>query len=98
MAEEYRVSRRGDLLAASSKGAVIAVVVLAAMSGAIPGQSKTDCAEVYNNYLESLKGKRLSPERRAALRRWALRAYDACDTGDLEHPNALFERLEREGY
>lgn len=76
----------------------MAVAAFVAMSGALPGQSKADCAEAYNNYLESLEGKRLSPERRAALRRWALRAYDACDTGDLEHPNALFKRLERQGY
>lgn len=68
------------------------------MPGAIPGQSKPDCAKVYNNYLENLEGRRLAPERRATLRRWARRAYDACDTGDLEHPDALFERLEREGH
>ena len=98
MAQEYRASPRGVLLAALLKGSIIAVAALRVLPGALPGESNTDCAEAYNSYLKSLEGRQISPQRRAALRRWALRVYDACDTGDIGNPKTLFERLEREGH
>jgi hypothetical protein len=73
-----------------------AAAIAVAAFGVAPGT--TDCAEAYNSYLERLESKQVSPERRAALRRWARRVYNACDTGDLEKPTTLFERLERQGY
>jgi hypothetical protein len=75
-----------------------AIAVAAFGVGTLPRQSSSDCAEAYNSYLERLESKQISPERRAALRRWARRVYNACDTGDLENPTTLFERLERQGY
>jgi hypothetical protein len=39
-----------------------------------------------------------SPERKAALNRWALRAYDACATGDLPNAKGVFDRLDRSKY
>ena len=38
----------------------------------------------------------LSPEYGAALQQWAFRAYNACETGDIENSKAVFEELERE--
>lgn len=98
MAQENRTSRRGVLLAASLNGTIVAVVALGVLPGALPGESNTDCAAAYNSYLKSLEGKQISPQRRATLRHWALRVYDACDTGDIGDPKTLFERLEREGH
>jgi hypothetical protein len=46
--------------------------------------------------LQDLVHRGLSPEDRAALQRWAFRAYNACETGDLENSKAAFEKLERE--
>lgn len=40
-------------------------------------------ADAYNSYLQDLVHRGLSPEDRAALQRWAFRAYNACETGDL---------------
>jgi hypothetical protein len=49
--------------------------------------------------LEALERKKISTKRLAVLRRWALRAYDACETGDLEEGvGGLFERLEKQKY
>ena len=41
-------------------------------------------------------GRGLSPEDRAALQRWTFRAYNACETGDLEDPKAVFDKLDRQ--
>jgi hypothetical protein len=98
LAEEYPASRGGVLRTASLQVAAIAVAVFGVPPGALPGQSSTDCAEAYKSYLERLETAHISPERRAALGRWARRVYNACDTGDLENPTTLFERLERQGY
>ena len=77
-----------------------ALVGLIAFGGTPGATSKEEsCAAAYKAYLEELKRKRISSARRAALQRWALRAYDACETGDLEEGiNDLFESLERRSY
>jgi hypothetical protein len=98
MAEDLRPPHARTLLASSSRFSVIALAAAGVLSGAISGESKTNCGEAYNSFLKKLDRKQLSPERRAALHRWARRMYDACDTGDLDDAKALFERLEREGY
>ena len=41
------------------------------------------------------KKRTLSAEAQIALHRTALRIYDACLTGDLEDPGALFNKLDR---
>ena len=67
--------------------------------GGMTGQTNLDCAQAYRIYVEELARKKISPERRAALHRWALRAYDACETGDVKGGvKELFESLERRGY
>jgi hypothetical protein len=78
--------------------AVIGLIVLGFASSAISEQSTIDCAGTYKGYLEELKRRQISPGRRAVLRRWALRIYNACQTGDLEDAKALFERVDREKY
>jgi hypothetical protein len=66
------------------------------MSGAVSGESYINCAEIYRSYLDELKRKEMAPERRAALYRWAQRVYNACETGHLEDPKGLFEKLDRD--
>lgn len=81
------------------KFALVGLIVFGGTPGAPIGQRHPDCATAYETYLEELKHKRMSPQRRAALHRWALRVYDACETGDLEvDVEGLFERLERRKY
>jgi hypothetical protein len=69
---------------------VLAVI----LPGALPGQSTVGCIEAYNNYLEGPKHRKISPEQRSALHRWAWRTYNACETGDVPDVKGLFERLE----
>ena len=76
---------------------VIGLIALGFISSAT-AQSTMDCAGTYKSYLEELKRKQISPGRRAVLRRWALRVYNACETGDLEDAKGLFERLDKEKY
>ena len=75
---------------------VIGLIAFGFASSAISEQSTINCAGTYTSYLEELKRKTLSPGRRAVLRRWAIRVYNACETGDLEDAKGLFERLDRE--
>jgi hypothetical protein len=53
------------------------------------------CGEAYQRSLGVIELRKPSPEQRAALRRHALRAYQACMTGDVYDPKSLFDRLER---
>ena len=64
--------------------------------GALPGQSTVGCVEAYKNFVEDLTHRDISPEQRRALHRWALRAFDACETGDVPDVEGLFERLDRQ--
>jgi hypothetical protein len=98
VAEVFSHSLRETLLASSSKHAVVGLLALGVISGALPSGNHTNCVDTYKSYLEQLKRREMSPERRAALHRWAQRAFDACQTGDLEDPKGLFERLDRENY
>ena len=82
-----------------SRHAFIVLIALGVISGGtISSQNNTDCAAAYRSYLEELKHKDIMPQRRAALQRWSLRIYDACETGDLEDTKELFERLDRRNY
>ena len=79
--------------------ALVSLIVFGGTPGATPGQRHSDCVAAYRTYLEELKHKRMSSQQRAALHRWALRVYDACETGDLEvDVKELFEGLERRKY
>jgi hypothetical protein len=77
-------------------------VSLLALGVAAPGGARdgayADCAEIYRHYVEDLGRRPMSAQRRAALHRWARRAYDACETGDLDNPKGLFEGLDRNRY
>jgi hypothetical protein len=75
--------------------AVIGLIAVVAISGVGPSQRKFDCADAYRSFVRELMRTEMSLERRASLHRWALRAYHACDTGDLEDPKRLFESLGR---
>jgi len=78
--------------------ALVSLILFGGTPGARPS-TPSDCVAAYQSYLEELKRKRMSSQRRAALHRWALRVYDACETGDLEvDVEELFERLERRKY
>ena len=75
---------------------LVGLIALAMVPGVSPGQHLFDCAEAYNRYLQDLVRRGLSPEDRAVLQLWAFRAYNAYETGDLEDPKAVFNKLERE--
>jgi hypothetical protein len=76
--------------------AQVGVIALLAVAGVNADQRKVDCAEAYLAFMHELMLMEMPTERRIALHRWALRAYNACDTGDLHDPKGLFERLRRE--
>jgi hypothetical protein len=78
--------------------ALVGLIAVAVMPGLLPGQGTVSCAEAYKNYVEDLQHRKISPEERTALHRWALRAYDACETGDVPDVPGLFERLDREKF
>ena len=79
------------------RSTLVGLFALAVISpGALPGQSTIGCVQAYENYVESLKRRDISPEQRRALHRWALRAFDACETGDVPDVEGLFERLDRQ--
>ncbi len=57
-----------------------------------------DCGEAYRSAMDKLRRDELaqaSSERLAAMRRTAMRVYNACETGHLRDPKALFEKLDR---
>jgi hypothetical protein len=62
-----------------------------------PTRSEADfnCSDAYARVLGSIELRKVSPEQRARLRRDALRVYQACLTGDLHDPKALFDRVDR---
>lgn len=80
------------------RSALVGLLALAVMPGLLPGQSTVGCFEAYKSYLEGLKQRKISPEQRKALHRWAMRAYDACESGDVPDVQGLFEKLDRERF
>ena len=73
-------------------------VALILLSVDVAAQSNVDCAAKYKSFMEKQtrqeQGK-LSGEQLATLNRRAQRIYDACQTGHLVDPRALFEDLDR---
>jgi hypothetical protein len=59
-----------------------------------------NCREAYTAMLSTIERKKptLSSEAQLARQRMALRLYDACQTGHLEHPGELFDKLDRNRY
>ena len=54
-----------------------------------------DCHNPYKTSFLKLQDKQLSSDRLVALHHWALRVYDACQTGDLIDATLFFENLDR---
>ena len=80
------------------RSALIGVVALGVMAGAVAAQGKMDCGKAYKGFwdkVEREKYAKISPEQLAGVSRMALRAYDACQAGDEQDARALFERLDR---
>jgi hypothetical protein len=81
----------------SSQTSVAALVTLL-LFGPAMAETTADCGSIYKAYVDRLKGSVVSSERWIALHRAALRAYDACETGDLHDAEGVFERLDRNRY
>ncbi len=80
------------------RSALVGLVALGLMAGAVSAQGKMDCGKAYKGFWEKLereKYSKISPEQLAGISRLALRAYDACQAGDDADAKSLFERLER---
>ena len=61
-------------------------------------QPSFDCGKAYKDFWEKLEREiysKMPPEQLVVLSRRALRIYDACQTGDVDDPKGLFERLAR---
>ena len=81
--------------------AMIGLVALGVMAGAVAAQGKMDCGKAYKGFWEKLDRERyakISPEQLAGVSRMALRAYDACQAGDEQDAKELFDRLGRLQY
>jgi hypothetical protein len=71
-----------------------AAVALLAVAFAAFSPNTFDCNAAYKGVLlRLLDAHDVNPSRLAALNRQALRVHDACITGDLNDPSALFARL-----
>jgi hypothetical protein len=79
-----------------SRSALVGLFALSVTAGVLPDQSNASCLETFKNYVEALKDRSISLEQRNGLHRWALRAYSACETGDVRDAEGLFERLDRQ--
>jgi hypothetical protein len=77
------------------KSALIGLVMLILAALTISAQTAVDCGGDYVRALDKLKSKKTSPEHLPALKRRALRIYDACLTHDLPNAKALFDNLDR---
>jgi hypothetical protein len=63
-------------------------------------QPGPDCGQAYKAMLSTIERNKpsLSAGAQLARQRIALRLYDACLTGHLEHPGELFDKLDRNRY
>jgi hypothetical protein len=70
------------------------------VSAAAFAQPGANCDQAYQAMLSTIERKKptLSAEAQLARQRIALRLYDACQTGHLEHPGELFDKLDRDRY
>lgn len=72
----------------------IAAVILLCVS-ALPLASDVICDVPYVRFVQSLSARDLSGARLADLNRRALRIFDGCDSGHIQHPEAMLRTLER---
>jgi hypothetical protein len=80
------------------RSAIAGGLVAALLPAPTIGEPSPRCAEMYTAYMNRLKQSRVSPEQWATQHRFALRVYDACETGDLHDAEGLFARLDRSKY
>jgi hypothetical protein len=89
------------LTAAASPGfgrrAAAGLLFSLGVSAVALAEAGPDCAAAYKAMLSAIERRTpsLSAEAQLARQRLALRLYDACQTGHLEHPGELFEKLDR---
>ena len=84
-----RSGDRGSFLRSIQGAAALLAVAFAAFS-----PNTFDCSAAYKDVLRRLlEAHDVNPNRLAALSRQALRVHDACITGDLHDPSALFAQL-----
>jgi hypothetical protein len=77
---------------------VSSAFALFSMAMPTSAQSNFDCGKAYKNVLDKIKREqdaKMSGERLAALNRKVQRIYDACQTGHLQDPQALFQDLDK---
>lgn len=72
-------------------------VLLIGLAASAAIAQSPDCNKAYDSMLERIERQapQLAGERVLALRRRAQRILEACRTGHIEDPRALFDRLDR---
>ena len=75
----------------------ILLLVLAGLASVASAQDPADCNKAYDSMLQRIErqASQLPAERLLVLRRRAQRILDACRSGHVEDPRALFDRLDR---
>jgi hypothetical protein len=73
------------------------VLALWITGAAVSAAETPDCGKAYRGMLGTIDRKKLnlSTEAQMALQRMAVRLYNACQTGHLDDPGALFDKLDR---
>jgi hypothetical protein len=75
----------------------ILLLVIATLASFASAQDAADCNKAYDSMLQRIERQaaQLPAERLLVLRRRAQRILDACRSGHVEDPRALFDRLDR---
>jgi hypothetical protein len=78
--------------------AVLGGMVALGLMGAVASAQDVDCGKAYASAMDKLRRDeqaKAPPERLAAMRRTAMRIQHACQTGHMQDPKSLFEKLDR---
>lgn len=77
------------------RNSIIATIAIATIASTAPAQAAPDCLTHYNDFWEKISGdaKNISPETLVGANRAALRAFDACQSGDAITPRGFWDRL-----
>ena len=79
------------------RGLALVAILFGATVSTAAAQDLPDCSKAYESMLQKIErqAQQLAPERLSALRRRAQRILEACRSGHIEDPRALFDRLDR---
>ena len=79
------------------RGLALVAILFGATVSTTAAQDLPDCGKAYESMLQKIErqAQQLAPERLSALRRRAQRILEACRSGHIEDPRALFDRLDR---